>query len=365
MENKLTEVQEVKVVRQTIQKELAHFVNAGISQPDLENKLVSFAYQVKKVLEASKKRIADINPQSVREAFRDSVDTGMPVDTRGLAYVIPYGAQIQYSISYKGLIARIQEINPTAQVKAEIVYRGDTFQVEKTDGQAKYTHKLANPFATLKDMIGVYAYIEYTLDGKRYSFIELMSKDEITKIKGVSKTAKVWDMWFSEMAKKAAIRRLCKSLFVGNPKWEKIEEVDNKSFDMEPKKATVIDYSQTIDMPEEKIENAGDTKKEEPKTEEQVNTEVVESNENQQAEEDIPFGDEEAKEEDEGDIKIISSVRSKEGTTKGGKPYILFTLLFEDGTAVRTFDKKEYSEGQKVKLVDVVNDTASKVEIIE
>ena len=155
--------------------------------------MISFAYATKAMLDASKQSLTTLDPQSIREAFKASLDTGIPVDKRQLAYVVKYGNKIEYQIGFKGFISRIKEIYPNASVKAEIVYAGDVFTVEKIDGKAKYVHKMANPFASIKDMNGVYAYIQYTDKGKEYSFIETMGKDEIMKIRGKAKTKFVWD----------------------------------------------------------------------------------------------------------------------------------------------------------------------------
>lgn len=356
------EARELAVLKNAIEDQRTTIINStGVTNSELDSKLISFAYELKNVLAASKKDIKNYDPQSIKEAFKNSIDTGIAVDTRKLAYLVPYGNQIQYQVGYKGLIHRIQEINPTAQAKAEIVYKGDIFTVEKSDGQAKYVHKVANPFAPAKDMQGVYAYIEFLIEGKRYSFIETMNNAELAKIKGKAKTKYVWEEWGSEMAKKAVLRRLCKTLFVGDRRWEALEEVENKNYTLEERPKPInIDYSATVEMPPEQKVNPADipTTPEEP----QVVREPVDDEE-----EDIPFGEDEQEtpeESLEGDIRIISVVREQEGTNKNGKPYILYTLAFEDGTAVRTFDRKEYAEGQKVRLVNVKNNTAEKVEIL-
>lgn len=325
----------VQTFNNAIQEQVPVLIKAtGLNQQELQSKLISFAYATNAMLVASKQPLSTLDPQSIREAFKASLDTGIPVDKRQLAYVVKYGNKIEYQIGFKGFISRIKEIYPNASVKAEIVYAGDIFNVEKVNGQAKYTHKIANPFASIKDMNGVYAYIQYTDKGKEYSFIEIMGKDEILKIRGKAKTKFVWDEWFGEMAKKAVIRRLCKTLFIGDPKIAIMEDLDNKNFDVQ-QEPVHIDYDKPIDMPEEIQPNKADVVEEQEKVVEQE----IKS-------------DTETETDAMENIYKLQTFTQKEGKTTKGRDYTLTTLYLEGGIQVKTFDKKDYMEGQTIELVE-------------
>ena len=300
--------------------------STGKTENEIKSLLISFAYATKQMLEVSKQPMTNIDPMSIKEAFKNMLDTGIPVDKRQLAYVIKYGNSIQYQIGYKGFIARIKEIYPTAQVKAELVYRGDTFNVEKIDGKAKYVHKVSNPFAEIKDLAGAYAYVQYIDNGKEFSFIETMGINEINKIKGKAKTGAVWNEWYGEMAKKAVIRRLCKTLFIGDPKIQAMEEIDNRNFEIQ--KPLTVEYDKPTPMPEEIHENKADI------PDEPQQTDVVE--EGSAAD----------------NIYTLKDVHVQKGIGKNNKPYTLTTLTLEDGTMVKTFDSKDYIIGQTVELVE-------------
>ena len=326
----------VKTFNNAIQEQVPVLIKAtGLNQQELQSKLISFAYATKKALEASKQPLAGLDPQSIREAFKDSLDAGIPVDGRQLAYVIRYGNAIQYHIGYKGFSAKIKEIYPTAIVKAELVYAGDVFTVEKVDGKAKYTHKVANPFASIKSMVGAYAYVKYTIDGKEYSFIETMGKEEIDKIRGKAKTKYVWDDWYGEMAKKAAIRRLCKILTAGNPKLAILETIDNKNFEIQ-QEPVHIDYDKPQDMPKEVQPNKADVIAEQDKVvEEEIKSDIKE--------------EEKAIE----NTYILETFTQKEVVSKkNGKTYTITTLYLQGGEKVDTWDKKDFIEGQTIELVD-------------
>lgn len=325
----------VQTFSNAIQEQVPVLIKAtGLNQQELQSKLISFAYATKKMLEASKQSITNLDPQSIREAFKDSLDAGIPVDGRQLAYVIKYGNTIQYSIGYKGFSAKIKEIYPTAIVKAELVFSGDVFTVEKVDGQARYTHKVANPFASIKDMLGAYAYVKYTVEGKEYSFIETIGREEINKIKGKAKTKYVWDEWYGEMAKKSAIRRLCKILTAGNPKLAVLEKIDNKNFDIQ-QEPIHVDYDKPTPMPEEIQPNKADVVEEQDKV---VETEIK--------------SDTETENDAMENIYKLQTFTQKEGKTTKGRDYTLTTLYLEGGIQVKTFDKKDYMEGQTIELVE-------------
>lgn len=339
----------VQTFNNAIQEQVPVLIKAtGLNQQELQSKLISFAYATNAMLVASKQPLSTLDPQSIREAFKASLDTGIPVDKRQLAYVVKYGNKIEYQIGFKGFISRIKEIYPNASVKAEIVYAGDVFNVEKVNGQAKYTHKIANPFASIKDMNGVYAYIQYTDKGKEYSFIEIMGKDEILKIRGKAKTKFVWDEWFGEMAKKAVIRRLCKTLFIGDPKIAIMEDLDNKNFDIQ-QEPIHVDYDKPTPMPEEIQPNKADVIAEQ----EQVVEQEIKS-------------DTETETDAMENIYKLQTFTQKEGKTTKGRDYTLTTLYLEGGIKVKTFDKKDFMEGQTIELVewDKVKGQCKKVNIL-
>ena len=325
----------VQTFNNAIQEQVPVLIKAtGLNQQELQSKLISFAYATKTMLDNAKIPLGNLDPQSIREAFKASLDTGIPVDKRQLAYIVKYGNKIEYQIGFKGFISRIKEIYPTANIKAELVYAGDVFTVEKVDGKAKYTHKVANPFASIKDMTGVYAYIQYTDKGKEYSFIETMGKDEVLKIKGKAKTAYVWNEWFGEMAKKAVIRRLCKTLFIGDPKIAIMEDLDNKNFDIQ-QEPVHIDYDKPTPMPEEIQPNKADVVEEQEKVVEQEIKSDTET-ENDAME----------------NIYKLQTFTQKKGKTDKGRDYVRTVLYLEGGVQVVTFDKKDFIEGQTLELVE-------------
>lgn len=72
----------------------------------------------------------------------------------------------------------------------------------------------------------------WTQNGREYSCIHTMSREEIDKAKKASKAQYgPWVMWTGEMMKKVLLRRACKLEFIGEPEMERIIEIDNKEYD--------------------------------------------------------------------------------------------------------------------------------------
>lgn len=196
--------------------------------PDL---LLSFAYQCKKM---KPEELAKCTRGSVREAFKTSLDIGVPVDARGLAYLTRYGNELTYHIGYKGLVYKIKQLRPGAVVEVHLVYKEDTFSYESGSGIANYTYKSTNPFRDdFQNAIGGFCYISYFKNGREYSSVTTVSKTEIDEARKASKSGAYgpWKNWLGEMMKKVVVRRACKIEFIGEPEMESLLDKDNDDYD--------------------------------------------------------------------------------------------------------------------------------------
>lgn len=117
---------------------------------------------------------------------------------------------------------------PESKIDDGLVYKGDSFAFEKTNGVVDYKHILANPFNHKDDdIIGGYCVIK----NKRGEFITTLSKDEINKARKVSKTDAIWKQWFAEMCRKTIIKKAIKFHF--DDIYSEMEEEDNKNYDLD------------------------------------------------------------------------------------------------------------------------------------
>ncbi len=159
------------------------------------------------------------NNRSLRSCSADSVTNAIinvaavgltlnPAD--GYAYLVPeYDKQQKQNvcrlrISFKGLIKAATDTGVVEWVKAETVRQADDF---KWTGVAAMPVHNMNPFGDRGELVGVYCVAK--LKSGEY-LTDVMSWDEVMRIKGCAKTQSVWNQWPEEMAKKAIIKRAAK-----------------------------------------------------------------------------------------------------------------------------------------------------------
>lgn len=154
---------------------------------------------------------ANKNPQSVRMAMLNVASTGLTLNpANGYAYLVPRDGAIVLDISYKGLIKIATDSGSVAWARADLVHEQDEFTYH---GPAVIPEHKANPFKDRGQIVGAYC-IAKTSDGDILT--EVMDMVELEKIRSksqayVKKRAGPWADWFSEMARKAVIKRASKT----------------------------------------------------------------------------------------------------------------------------------------------------------
>lgn len=127
----------------------------------------------------------------------------------GECYAIPYGQQLQFQPSYKGLVKLAKRFSkrPLNDVYAHIVRDGDEFESGVEDGH-EYVQFKPKPFNDAM-IVGAFAVAEYTDGGIK---VETMSKTQLDAAKRMSKaqSGTAWKFFADEMYRKTVIRRLCK-----------------------------------------------------------------------------------------------------------------------------------------------------------
>ena len=94
-----------------------------------------------------------------------------------------------------------------------------------------YSHKLNNPFANDKKIVGAYGIIK----NSKGEFIELLNMQDIQKMKNTSQMKNIWDAWFDRMVLKSIIKRICSVHF--KDIIQDIDKIDNETND--PERATI------------------------------------------------------------------------------------------------------------------------------
>ncbi|HET9819612.1 MAG TPA: recombinase RecT [Rhodanobacteraceae bacterium] len=175
-------------------------------------------------------KVANENPKSVHLAMINVASTGLTLNpANAYAYLVPRDGAIVLDISYKGLIKIATDSGAIVWARADVVYSADTFVYH---GPASIPDHQADPFKSDRgEVIGAYC-IAKTKDGDILT--EVMSRADIEKVRDKS-TAYVkakkgpWVEFFTEMCRKAVIKRAQKTWPYGTDKLAQVIEVANES----------------------------------------------------------------------------------------------------------------------------------------
>ena len=141
-----------------------------------------------------------------------------PSNTLGHVHLIPYEdrknnrTECQFMLGYQGMLVLAYRIETVAKINARIVYENDHFEYEFGSHEfLKHIPALSNRGAM------THAYADVTSTNGAYKF-EVLTCEDVNAIMASSKTSKYgpWQTHYEEMAKKSAIRRLFKTLPVGD-----------------------------------------------------------------------------------------------------------------------------------------------------
>jgi len=160
-------------------------------------------------------KTANNNPQSVHLAMINVASTGLTLNpANGYAYLVPRDGAIHLDISYKGLIKIATDAGSIVWARADVVFADDQFEYR---GPAEAPKHTADPFKSNRgEIVGAYC-IAKTKDGDVLT--EVMSMEEIEKIRskssawvrGQSGRKGPWEEFFSEMCRKAVVKRASKT----------------------------------------------------------------------------------------------------------------------------------------------------------
>lgn len=153
-------------------------------------------------------KLGDCQRMSLYEAIVQAAELGLEPNTPlGLAYLIPYGNQVQFQIGYKGLIRLAYNTGEVSSIVPRVVYRDDKFRVRYgVEDTIEHEPKMDGDAGPL---VAVYALIRYTDPARRPDF-EVMTRAQIDKIRALGAKGGPWGAHYDEMAKKSAIKRLLK-----------------------------------------------------------------------------------------------------------------------------------------------------------
>lgn len=168
----------------------------------------------------SSPQLMECTQTSLIGAVIQTVQVGLTPGSLGHVYYVPfnnkqkdgsYRKEVQFIIGYRGLCELVNRSGKSIILSAECVYSNDHFHQEQG-----LVPVLRHVVATgdRGEFVGVYA-IAKNLVANEKVFVYL-SKEDVEKVREASKAGQKefspWVKWYDEMAKKTAVKRLCKLL---------------------------------------------------------------------------------------------------------------------------------------------------------
>ena len=201
-----------------------------------ENALKSAWLILQETVTTDKKPVLqNCTPVSIQNALFSMVIQGLS-PSKKQCYFIPYGNQLQLSRSYLGTIAVTKRLSGIKDVKAHVIYEGDTFETEYDIKTASVVVKEFKPnFSTIDitKIVGVFAVI-LGEDGPVHTEIMTMAQVRNAWNQGQMKGNSGAHKNFSEeMAKKSVINRACKAYWNTSDDSDLLIEAINNTTDAE------------------------------------------------------------------------------------------------------------------------------------
>lgn len=189
---------------------------------------------------------------SLVNAFLQSTELGLPIgNTTGMAYLVPFKNnktgkyEATFMPSYRGLAELARRTGFVTKIYAKIVYENDDFEYE--EGSFPKIRHIPKITGERGSIIAVYAIA--AIKGDDLPQIEVLTKADVDKVRRSSRASNSgpWSDWYEEMAKKTAIKRICKTLPMSSDLAYAME-IDNAAETGDSVKSYI---SGVIDIPEE------------------------------------------------------------------------------------------------------------------
>lgn len=187
------------------------------------------------------------DPKSVSKALLNMAIQGLS-PAKNQCYFIPYGRQCTLQRSYFGSITVLKQLSSVKDIKAQVIFKDDEFEIGADDDMNLVVKKYAPKFENRdKPIVGAFAYVRQQDDSRIWT---VMTKKEIDASWSQAKTKNVQNKFGQEMAQRTIINRAAKmyinssndnDLFVGaiNDTTENESDYDDiDAKDVTPKKVT-------------------------------------------------------------------------------------------------------------------------------
>lgn len=218
-------------VKSFLYKEKKSFETALNCSEAYANKYLQGVYNT--IINNEKLQKCDL--ESIKNAAVTSATLGVPVDANNFAYLIPYNGKVQLQLSYKGYVYMAKQDSDVDNISAVLVYPEDEFSVDLGNNIITHIPKLdSESYGREHSIKFVYAIVRFKKDSGRSQMFEVMTKKQVDEIRASSKAGgqkdkhgkpTIWEKHYGEMARKTAIKRLCKHAQLGNI--AQADQIDN------------------------------------------------------------------------------------------------------------------------------------------
>lgn len=166
-------------------------------------------------------KLLECDPLTIVQSVMQAAQLGLEINSvLGSAYLVPFfnnqkkQMEAQLMPGYRGLIDLARRSGAVSNIEARIVYEGDRFDVKYgTDPQIVHVPRLDGE-RTDDKMVAVYT-VAWLTGTPRPSF-EVMTRDEVEKVRAVSRTKDSadgpWSKWAPDMWRKTAVKKHAKFL---------------------------------------------------------------------------------------------------------------------------------------------------------
>jgi len=241
-----SDVQGAAVAKKTPMQGLSEWLCSDVMRGKLAqgiSKGVTAERLVRVVMQAVSRnpQLLDCTRESLFSAVSCCAQVGLEPNLLGDAYLVPYRnrkvsperMEAQFIPGYKGLVKLVRRSGELSSVSAEVVYEGDEFSYELGDCP-KITHRRTDATDYGKPIRYAYA-VANLRDGGIQRCV--MTKAQVDRVRDGSAAGKFgpWKDHYDEMAKKTALRALCKLLPLT------IEAVDALERDAEMEREVMAD----------------------------------------------------------------------------------------------------------------------------
>lgn len=184
------------------------------------------------------KGLLDCTPLSFCTCVMQCAELGLTPGVLGEAYLIPFRnnqngtTECTLIVGYRGLLTLARRSGTMVSVAAEVVRKQDRFTY-RLGFEPDIEHTPSDDFDEKSNPI-THVWAAATLKGGGRQLV-VMRKSEVDAIRAKSrgKNSDAWQSFYPEMAKKTALRRLCKLLPLSPEMAQRIEKVDEAEFDFD------------------------------------------------------------------------------------------------------------------------------------